>query len=197
MSKSPNLYIIAGPNGAGKTTFARQFLPYDAKCAHFVNADLIAQGLSPFSPNAAIFQAGRILIKQIHGLAHQKEDFAFETTLSGKTYLSFLEDAKKVGYRIHLFFLWIPNVELALARIRARVSEGGHHVPNEDVRRRFGRSIPNFVRFYQPISDTWFLYDNSTASPQLIAKGEHGKLLIEDKELYRKIVENEGGGLNP
>ena len=114
MKPSPSLYVIAGPNGAGETTFAREFLPHDAKCENFVNADLIAQGLSPFSPAAAGIKAGRLLLKQIHEFAERRADFAFETTLSGKTYVSLLQRFKQQGYAIHLFFLWIPSVELAI-----------------------------------------------------------------------------------
>ena len=130
MSKTnPNVYIIAGPNGAGKTTFARQFLPLYAKCKNFVNADLIAQGLAPFSPETMGIKAGRILLEQIHHLAEQKSDFAFESTLSGTAYVSFLQKLKSKGYVIHIFYLWVPKVELSLARIKERVAKGGHNVP--------------------------------------------------------------------
>jgi predicted ABC-type ATPase len=120
-----NVYIIAGPNGSGKTTFARKFLPDYAKCKNFVNADLIAQGLSPFSPRSAAIKAGRLVLEQIHSLAGRNAEFAFETTLSGKAYLTFLKALKEKGYTISLFFLWIPNSELALVRIKDRVAEGG------------------------------------------------------------------------
>src|SRR3989338_9129736 len=126
---NPNVYIIAGPNGAGKTTFARQFLPLYAKCKNFVNADLIAQGLAPFSPESAAIKAGRILVEQIYHLADQKKDFAFESTLSGTAYVSFLEKLKSEGYVIYIFYLWVPKVELSLARIKKRVANGGHNVP--------------------------------------------------------------------
>ena len=132
--QSPSLYVIAGPNGAGKTTFAKEFLPHYAKCENFVNADLIAQGLSPFSPAAAGIKAGRLLLKQIHEFAEQRADFAFETTLAGKTYVRFLRRLKQQGYVIHLFFLWIPTVEVALARIADRVRRGGHEIPEKVVR---------------------------------------------------------------
>ena len=134
MSKAdPNVYIIAGPNGAGKTTFARQFLPLYAKCENFVNADLIAYGLAPFGPEKMAIKAGRIVLEQIHSLADEKKDFSFESTLSGKSYISFLKKIKSKGYIIHIFFLWIPDVHLALARIKERVAQGGHNVPAQDV----------------------------------------------------------------
>ena len=187
MKKSPNLYVITGPNGAGKTTFAKEFLPHYAKCENFVNADLIAQGLSPFSPAAAGIKAGRLLLNQIHEFAERRADFAFETTLAGKTYVALLRRLKRQGYVIHLFFLWIPNVDLAIARIKNRVAEGGHDVPVTDVHRRFGRSVKNFLKVYRSLLDSWTLFDNSTTQPSLIAEEKNGKLAIVDATLFAKI----------
>ena len=124
-----NLYIIAGPNGSGKTTFARKFLPDRTDCTQFINADLIAQGLSPFSPVVAAMKAGRLVLKEIEELSGKGLSFAFETTLSGKTYISLLNKLRNRGYRIHLFFLWIPSSILALERIKERVKSGGHDAP--------------------------------------------------------------------
>lgn len=121
----PRIYIIAGPNGAGKTTFAREFLPHYAECDEFVNADLIAESISPFAATAAAFRAGRLMLEQIHLLAQRRLDFAFETTLSGKSYLPLLRNFKRQGYALHLFYLWLPSVELALARIADRVRLAG------------------------------------------------------------------------
>ena len=188
--KSPNLYVIAGPNGAGKTTFAKEFLPHYAKCKNFVNADLIAQGLSPFSPEAAGIKAGRLLLKQIHEFAERRADFAFETTLAGKTYVQLLRKLKQQGYAIHLFFLWIPSVELALVRIKDRVAQGGHNVPAADVRRRFGRSVQNFWRMYRPLLDFWTVFNTSTAPPALIAKEEGGTLTVADADVFARIFKN-------
>ncbi|MBU0952598.1 MAG: zeta toxin family protein [Elusimicrobia bacterium] len=185
MNKS--IYIIAGPNGSGKTTFASKFLPRYANCQHFINADLIAKGLSPFSPNIAAIKAGRLVLEQIHELANKNVSFAFETTLSGKTYLKFLKNQKSRGYQLHLFFLWIPNSELAIARINDRVAEGGHNVPAHDVNRRFGRSIFNLFKVYFPILDSIMLFDNTGSMPNLIAEQKNGKLLVVDKSLYDKI----------
>ncbi len=184
---SPRVYIIAGPNGAGKTTFAEQFLPQHAQCVHFVNADLIAQGLSPFSPQVVAIKAGKLLLSQLKDLARRREDFAFETTLSGKTHHAFLKNLKKAGYTLHLFFLWVPNPDFALARIRDRVVRGGHDVLEQDVRRRFKRSLENFFGLYMPLLDSWFLFDNSTGRPSLVAASEHGKLAVERKELFEQI----------
>ncbi len=188
---SPNVYIIAGPNGSGKTTFAKNFLPTFAKCDNFINADLIASGLSPFSPDSAALKAGRIVLEQIQEYAHKGEDFAFETTLSGKTYLRILRELKNQGYQLHLFFLWIPNIELSLARIRERVSKGGHNVPAADVRRRFRRTVENFTGPYRPLLDSWMIFDNSTERPSLIASQKDGKLSIEQPGLFRSIFKEQ------
>ena len=190
--KSPNLYIIAGPNGSGKTTFADGFLPIYTDCKNFVNADNFAKGLSPYSPATVGLKAGRLVLKENQAYADKNSDFAFETTLSGKKYVSFLRDLKAKGYKIHLFFLWIPSVDLSLARIKDRVSRGGHNIPEPDVRRRFSRGISNFFELYEPLLDLWILFDNSTAKPHLIAKKEDGKLTIEDEELYIKIKKSIG-----
>src|SRR3989338_3941801 len=185
--KNPQLYIIAGPNGAGKTTFAKKFLPQYASCTNFVNADLIAGGLSPFSPRSAAIKAGRLLLGEIHNLAEKKLDFAFETTLSGKTHTSFLREQKAKGYSIRLFFLWIPSVELAICRIKDRVASGGHDVEDADVRRRFSRSISNLFNLYRSLLDSWYLFDNSTDIPRLIAKEKDGDLAVINAELFTKI----------
>ena len=192
MKKSKHIYIIAGPNGSGKTTFAREFLPLYAKCETFINADLIAWGLSPFSPTAAALRAGRLLLEQIDRYAARGIDFSFETTLSGVTYLSRFRKLKKRGYSIHLFFLWIPEVKLSLARVASRVKMGGHDIPDKDVRRRFTRGLQNFFRHYPTVLDSWFLFDNSGKTPVEIANQEEGKLNISDLVLYAKILKIAG-----
>jgi predicted ABC-type ATPase len=184
----PNLYIIAGPNGAGKTTFARKFLPQYVECLEFVNADFIAGGLSPFAPERAAIHAGRLVLEQIHSLAERGVDFGFETTLSGKTYVKLLQGMKKSGYLVHIFFLWIPNVELALERIKLRVRNGGHHIPEAIVRRRFSRSLPNFLRIYKPLVDSWAVFDNSGDVPKMIGFEESGKIEILDPYLFSILL---------
>jgi predicted ABC-type ATPase len=129
------LYVIAGPNGTGKTTFAKTFLPKYADCRNFVNADLIAEGLSPFSPEAAARRAGRLVLNEISLFARRNVPFALETTLSGRTYLRLIQRLKDQGYRVHFFFLWVDNIEVSLLRIRERVAKGGHDVPEPVVRR--------------------------------------------------------------
>jgi predicted ABC-type ATPase len=190
--RRPNLYVIAGPNGAGKTTFARKFLPDYVKCLEFVNVDLIANGLSPFDPERAALRAGRIMLEQIHSLADRGVDFGFETTLSGRTYVKLLQEMKKRWYLIHIFFLWISDVELALQRIRLRVRNGGHHIPEVIVRRRFGRSLPNFLRVYKPLADSWTIFDNSRDVPKTIAIEELGKVEILDPDLFNILLKYQG-----
>lgn len=183
----PNLYIVAGPNGAGKTTFAREFLPNYANCLEFVNADLIAEGISPFSPEQAAIRAGRLMLEQIHLLADQSRDFGFETTLAGKSYVRLLADLKNKGYRIHLYFLWVDNVDIALERIADRVLRGGHNVPEEIVHRRFNRALPNLFNLYRPLLDFWVIFDNSTDDPVMIAYEEDGHLEIIGPEIFSKL----------
>lgn len=139
-AKRPQCIVIAGPNGAGKTTFAREFLPREAGVIHFVNADLIAGGLSPLRPELAARRAGRLVLSELDRLVKAREDFAFESTLSGRTYLRLLDRWRSGGYRIDMAFLWLPSVQLALQRIAVRVRQGGHAVPRADVVRRFDRS---------------------------------------------------------
>ena len=185
--KVKNVYIIAGPNGSGKTTFAKKFLPDYAECPNFVNADLIAQGLSPFSPRIAAMKAGRLVLEQIQDFAKRNVDFAFETTLAGKAYVRLFKDLKKKEYHLHLFFLWIPSTELALARIKERVAEGGHDVPPQDVHRRFRRGVQNLFKLYRPLLDSWTLFDNAGSAPKLIAEEKGGKLSVMDKKVYDHI----------
>ena len=186
--KKRNVYIVAGPNGSGKTTFAIEFLPEYASCKHFINADLIARGLSPFSPGAAAITAGKLVLEQIHQFAKRGVDFAFETTLSGKLYVNLFKSLKKKGYRIHLFFLWIPEANLAVSRIKSRVAQGGHDVPTRDVLRRFDRSITNFFMSYQSLADSWMLFNKAGVIPILIAEGKNGKVNVIDRNVYDKII---------
>jgi predicted ABC-type ATPase len=186
--RRPNLYIIAGPNGAGKTTFARKFLPQYAECLEFVNADLIAGGLSPFAPERAAMLGGRLMLEQIHSLADRGLDFGFETTLSGRAYVKLLQDMRKSGYFIHIFFLWITSVKLALERIELRIRNRGHSIPENVVRRRFDRSLPNFVRFYKPLADSWAIFDNSGDTPKMMAFEESGKFEILDPGLIETLL---------
>ena len=187
--KSKNIYIIAGPNGAGKTTFAKEFLPEYVKCPNFVNADLTAQGLAPFSPSSVAIKAGKLVLQQINDFSEHNVDFGFETTLSGKTYVNVLKRLKEKGYKLHLFFLWIPDSDLALARIKERVIDGGHNVPAKDVRRRYKRSIHNFLNLYKPLFNSWMLFNNSGITPALIAKTNNGNIVVKDEGLFNSIIQ--------
>jgi len=167
----PRCVVIGGPNGAGKTTFAREFLPEVAGIIHFVNADLIASGLSPLKPDLATLAAGRLFLKELDRLARAGTDFAFETTLSGLTYRSRLERWKAWGYQIEIVFLKVESPQLALRRIAARVRQGGHNVARADVLRRFERGWANFQTHYRPLADVWAVYDNSADAPLLLERG--------------------------
>jgi predicted ABC-type ATPase len=168
--RHPRCILIAGPNGSGKTTFAREYLLHEVGVIHFVNADLIASGLSPLRPELAARQAGRLVLQELTRLASARKNFAFESTLSGRTYLQLLNKWKSAGYRIEIVFLSLPSVHLALQRIASRVRQGGHDVPKSDVIRRFDRSSKNFHDLYRPLADAWAIYDNSGPAPQLLER---------------------------
>ena len=165
-------YILAGPNGAGKTTFANEFLPIEAECLNFINADLIANGLSPFQPSKMAIEAGRLMIERIKECVRKNESFAFETTLSGKSYYKKIIEWKRQRYEIILFFFKLPSVEFAIARVKLRVSKGGHDVLEKDIRRRFVRSWENFNTLYKPLVDSWAVFDTSGDTPVLLDKLE-------------------------
>ena len=160
-ARRPLCVVIAGPNGAGKTTFARRYLSSIVKIDNFVNADLIAAGLSPLAPSSAAVRAGRVVLQEIDRLARARESFAFESTLSGRAYEKRLKRLKRLGYRIEIVFLRVASPQLALRRIAARVRQGGHDVPKADVVRRFDRGWGNFLTIYQPLADAWVIYENS------------------------------------
>lgn len=168
----PKIVIIAGPNGAGKTTFARAFLPQEAQVLRFINADLIAAGLSPFAPEAAALRAGRLMLDELDACTRRRESFAFETTLAGLAYLRHIGAWRRTGYHVSLFFLALPDPELAVARVAERVRQGGHHIPDDVVRRRFHAGRDNFEQRYRQAVDAWALYDNSGEEPMLIDWGE-------------------------
>ena len=165
------IIIIAGPNGAGKTTFASEFLPNEAACPAFINADLIAAGISPFRPEKVALEAARIMLKQMKSYVEKGENFAFETTLSGRAYMGSIKSWQAMGYKVKLFFLQLPSVAFAQARVKQRVLQGGHFVPDDVVERRFQKGNDNFYQFYQNMVDEWAVYDTSTAEIQLLGEG--------------------------
>ena len=165
--------IIAGPNGAGKTTFARSFLPHEAQCNRFINADLIAAGLSPFAPEAAAFKAGRLMLGEIAECVRRGESFAFETTLAGLSYLARIRQWRAQGYHVSLFFLCLPDAETAIARVAERVKQGGHDIPEAVIRRRFAAGLRNFHEAYKSGVDAWALFDNVGEAPVLLELEEN------------------------
>lgn len=166
-----SILIIAGPNGAGKTTFATEFLLNEADCRTFVNADMIAQGLNPFEPERSAVAAGRLMLRLIDDYVRKGETFAFETTLSGRSYARMIPNWQAQGYWVRLCFLRLPTADMAVARVRNRVIEGGHNVDEEVVRRRFNAGLHNFRQLYQDIVNEWRLYDATEEFPKLAAEG--------------------------
>jgi len=167
------IIIIAGPNGAGKTSFARSFLPKEAQCLRFINADLIAAGLSPFAPEVAAIKAGRVMLEEIAACVRREESFAFETTLSGLGYLRHIQQWRAQGYLVSLYFLALPNVEAAIARVAERVRQGGHNIPEAVIRRRFIAGLRNFEQHYKAAVNAWAEYDNTGDTPVLLEWGEN------------------------
>ena len=170
---SKKIIIIAGPNGAGKTTFARSFLPQEAQCQRFINADLIAAGLSPFAPEAAALKAGRLMLAEIDDCVRKGESFAFETTLAGLAYLGRIQQWRAAGYHVSLFFLRLPDADAAIARVAERVLQGGHHIPEDVIRRRFAAGLRNLENAYKGAVDAWAEFDNVGEEPMLLQWGEN------------------------
>lgn len=187
----PHLIIIAGPNGAGKSTAAPALLKDALHVDDFVNADVIAQGLCAYQPEKAAIQAGRIMLDRIHTLANEKINFAFETTLSSRTFAMWIPKLQKQGYQFHLIFLWLQNVDLAVFRVRERVKTGGHSVPEETIRRRYTAGLKNFFNLYSQLAESWQFYDNSnTNNFSLIASEiKHNSLIVKDEEVWNQLLE--------
>jgi predicted ABC-type ATPase len=183
-----NLYIIAGCNGAGKTTASYTILPEILDCKEFVNADEIAKGLSPFQPEKVAIEAGRIMLNRIRELIDMSEDFAFETTLSTRSYIHTVDKAKKKGYNVILLFFWLQQIDLAIERVRERVKEGGHNIPEDVIRRRYHKGINNLFNLYLPIVDTVLIFDNSEGKHELIAeKIEGNQLTLLNQEKFIRL----------
>jgi predicted ABC-type ATPase len=170
---NPRVLLIAGPNGAGKTTFAREFLPNEAQCPTYINADLIAAGLSPFSPELAAVKAARLMLEAMEEHAARRESFTLESTLSGRGYARRLEALKTVGYQCSVYFLKLPNADMAVARVAERVRQGGHAVPDAVIRRRFASGWRNFIDIYRPLANEWVLFDSAERPPKLVDWGEN------------------------
>jgi len=183
------LYIIAGCNGAGKTTASYSMLPDMLNCHEFVNADEIAKGLSPFQPEKASIDAGRIMLHRIKDLTNQQTDFALETTLASRTYVKFIKNAKEKGYFVTLIFFWLNSPELATKRVSTRVEAGGHNIPEDVIYRRYKSGIRNLNKLYLEISDYWMIIDNSLPPYKLVAEGTKMNISeVHIPETFNQIV---------
>lgn len=182
----PELLIIAGPNGAGKTTAAHVLLPEMLPNARYINADYIATGMNPLAPERSAIAAGRVMLKEIKLALKNNEDFAFETTLATRCFVNLIQEAKQKGYRVSMLYFWLSNVQHALERIAQRVQEGGHHVPDAVVQRRYKRSVDNLIHRYISEMDAVSIYDNSTSEAVLIAQ-KNGTLNVLRGDVWEKL----------
>ncbi len=192
--RAPHIVVLAGPNGAGKSTTGPALLRDTLRITEFVDADTIARGLSAFEPEGVALQAGKVMLRRIRELARQRANFAFETTMASRTFAPWLAELKEEGYRVHIIFLWLPSADFAVGRVVDRVRMGGHSVPENVVRRRYGAGLRNFFEMYRPLAETWRVYDNSRPSgPQLIAWGR-GTITagVADKRIWKRILEEFG-----
>ncbi|MCY4363672.1 MAG: zeta toxin family protein [Gammaproteobacteria bacterium] len=189
----PTCTIIAGPNGAGKTTFALKYLP-QINCSIFLNADMIAAGLAPFSAERKQLEAGKLFLQEIERSQKRKEDFAFETTLSGKSHLSRVRRMPAEGWRVNLIYLWLPGVEASLSRVRERVLQGGHNIPENDIRRRYGKSLKNLLAHYAPLCTETECFDNSARPRRLIFRQAGTDVIVANNELFDAIRGQAGMG---
>jgi len=186
--KEKDLYIVAGCNGAGKTTASYTILPEIISCKEFVNADEIAKGLSPFQPETVAFEAGRIMLHRVNELLKSDENFAFETTLSTRSYKNKVIEAQEKGFTVTLLFFWLQSVELAKERVKMRVKEGGHNIEEDVIERRYFKGIQNLFNIYLPIVDGALVFDNSFGKHELIAqKTIDGKLSIIDELKFKEL----------
>lgn len=187
------MYIIAGPNGAGKTTLSYTILPEIFDCDEFVNADEIAKGISPLNPEKAGIRAGRLMLQRIKELLNQGESFAFETTLSTKSYQGLIKKAEQQGYDTTLLFLSLDSIELAIHRVQTRVKEGGHNIPIETIERRYSSGLVNFFKIYRSIVSRWILVDNSTENFEFIAEGFGHEVIIRSEGKWSSLNEKYNG----
>jgi predicted ABC-type ATPase len=185
----PKVIIISGPNGAGKSTAAPELLQAELAVNEFVNADVIARGLSAFEPEKVALQAGRIMLERLAELAAARQSFAFETTLASRTFAPFVRKLKVSGYVFHLVYLWLPSAEMAISRVGMRVRRKGHHVPDDTVRRRYGRGLLNFFELYRPLAATWRVYfSGRMAGIELVADGDStGNVRVMNRQMWQQI----------
>jgi predicted ABC-type ATPase len=198
-TSTPSVVVIAGPNGAGKTTISREVVALLLRIGEFVNADVIAQGLSGFNPERVAMQAGRLMLARLHELADQRQEFAFETTLASRTFAPWIAELVRSGYNFVLVFVWVSSPQLSVRRVRARVRRGGHSVPDEVVVRRYARGVSNFINLYLPLATRWRVLDNSNASgPRVIAYGARDETpTVLDQAAWDRILEIAREGTSP
>ncbi len=183
----PNLYIIAGCNGAGKTTASYTILPEILKCKEFINADEIARGISPFQPEKAAIAAGRIMLERIDELLNLKTDFAIETTLTTKSYTNTIKAAQAKDYTVTLIYFWLNNMQLAINRVKTRVKEGGHNIPEDVIIRRYKKGLDNLINVFIPVCDNWAVIDNSDKPYNFVAEGNNNDVTIYIPQLWNEI----------
>jgi len=189
-NEGKDIFILGGPNGAGKTTAAEVLLPQKLRIDSFLNADEIARNISPGDVEAAAFAAGRQMIEQMRGLVRDGRSFAFETTCSGKSYIRLLKECKEVGWRISLIYLWVPSPEYSIARVARRVSQGGHNIPEDVIRRRYLAGLWNMRHLYLPLVYDATIYDNRDRDLRLVARKAPGfPLKVVDEEIWAGIEE--------
>jgi predicted ABC-type ATPase len=181
------LFIISGCNGAGKTTASYTILPEMLDCNEFVNADEIAKGLSPFNPNEVAIKAGRLMLSRINELLDKGVDFAFETTLATRSYVNTVKKAQKSGYLVTILYFWLNSPELAIERVKIRVLEGGHNIPEETIRRRYDLGIYNMFNLYIPIADYWMFIDNSKTPFEILADGQGSNESVKNELIWKKL----------
>jgi predicted ABC-type ATPase len=191
----PNVVILAGPNGAGKSTLAPALVQRLLGVEEFVNADAIAQGLSGFNPEGAAMEAGRMMLMRLRGLAARREDFAFETTLASRVFAPWVRGLRSEGYRFHLSYVWVSSADICIARVARRVQAGGHSIPEDVIRRRYVGSLRNFFELYQPLADSWQVYDNVTGRVvRVVAEGEGSSTLkVHDAQTWDDMLRRHHG----
>jgi predicted ABC-type ATPase len=189
---TPRVVVLAGINGAGKTTSSQEILVNMMRIPTFVNADAIARGLNGFNPESVALSAGRIMLDELRNLAARRQNFAFETTLAGKTYASWLESIRATGYEVYLFYYWLDSPETAIGRVAARVKAGGHHVPDDTIRQRYSRSVRNLFELHRPIADEWRVYDNTHGQRRLIALGTGNQRYVIDGDTWFDVLRSGG-----
>ncbi|MCA8883179.1 MAG: zeta toxin [Planctomycetaceae bacterium] len=196
--ENPAIVVLAGPNGSGKSTYASAFLKTQFDIPQFVNADVIAQGLSPFDPESVAIKAGRIMLTHMKDLASSRESFSFESTLSSRSFAPWIEKQIAIGYHFHLIYFWLASPDLAVSRVSDRVKCGGHDIPDEVIRRRYYRSLRNFFEIYQPLTTRWIVYNNSHSTPSrptIIARGAGTTTLqVYDDLCWKHIEKGKPGG---